>query len=297
MRTAKSIIIFFLFWASFGINAQQISLEGALDDLRYLSSPTLEGRKPMSEGSRMAQDYIRDRFRSLGLSSQFHEYTQSFALPSSKRGEKAKNIVGFIPGSEHDKIILVMAHYDHLGIKDGEVFHGADDNASGVVGLMALATHYAQFRPKHSMIFAALDAEEMGLLGAKALLEDFPFPLEQLTLVVNMDMIGRSQQRRLYAAGSRHYPQLLPALENIAEISDVELYIGNDGGLGKKDWSKASDHAPFHAIGIPFIYFGVDDHEDYHKPSDTFENIDKDFFLAAISTIFMVIERLDNSDL
>jgi Zn-dependent M28 family amino/carboxypeptidase len=297
MRTAKSILIFFLFWASCGISAQQISVEGTLDDLQYLSSPKLEGRKPLSEGSQLAQEYLIDRFRTLGLSSQFNEFTQTFPIPSSKRGEKAKNIVGFIPGSEHDKIILVLAHYDHLGVKDGEIFHGADDNASGVAGLLALAGHYAQFRPKHSMIFAALDAEEMGLLGAQALLEDFPFPLEHIGLVINMDMISRSKQQRLYAVGSRHYPQLLPELEKVAEVADVDLFIGNDGGLGKKDWSKASDHAPFHAKGIPFLYFGVDDHADYHKPSDTFENIDRDFFLAAIRTIFMVIEKLDNSNL
>ncbi len=297
MRTVKAIIIFFLFWASFGISAQQISTQHSLEDLRYLSSPKLEGRKPLSEGSQIAQEYIKDRFRKLGLFSQFKDFTQSFPLPSSKRGEKAKNIVAFIPGSDHDKVILVLAHYDHLGVNNGEIFHGADDNASGVAGLLTLAGHYAQFRPKHSMIFAALDAEEMGLLGAKALLEDFPFPIEQVGVVINMDMIGRSAKKQLYAVGSRHYPQLLPVLEEVARNSPVELVIGNDGGFGKKDWSKASDHAPFHAEGIPFLYFGVEDHQDYHKPTDTFENIDKEFFLAAINTIFMIMQGLDKGEL
>ncbi|WP_114748090.1 M28 family peptidase [Pleomorphovibrio marinus] len=299
MRTAKSIIIFFLLWASYEINAQQLSTDQSLKDLEYLSSPKLEGRKPLSKGSQLAQDHIRARFRELGLGSQFQDFTQPFSLPSSisKKEGKAKNIVGFVPGSELDRIIIVMAHYDHIGVKDGEIYHGADDNASGVAGLLSLAAHYAKHRPLHSMVFAALDAEEMGLLGAKALLEDFPFSQDQIALVVNMDMIGRSDNDRLYAVGSRHYPHLLPLLEEVSKTAPIELFIGNDGGFGKKDWSKASDHAPFHAEGIPFLYFGVDDHEDYHRPSDTFENIDQAFFLKAIDTIFRVMEKFDSSQL
>jgi len=297
MKTVRKAILF-LFLITPGILVGQIiDKEQLINDITYLSSPKLEGRATLSAGSRLAQAYIAERFSQLQMTSQFQNFTQYFALKGERRTQdhhNPANIIGFIPGSRSDSLILIMAHYDHLGTKGNEVFLGADDNASGTAALLSIASHFSTNRPKHSFLFVALDGEELGLLGSKALLADFPFPLELIKVVVNMDMISRSETNRLYAVGSRHYPQLKKYLIPIKEKTSIDLFIGNDGGLGEKDWSNASDHGPFHAKGIPFIYFGVDDHGDYHKPTDSVDRIDPVFYAQATELILQVLLQIEN---
>lgn len=296
MKTVRKAILFLFLLGPGLLIGQEIDKEQLINDITYLSSPKLEGRATLSEGNRLAQTYIVDRFRSLEMSSQFQDFTQYFAMKGGRKiqdQDNPANIIGFIPGSEADSLILVMAHYDHLGTKGKDVFLGADDNASGTSALLALASYFSIDRPKHSFLFAALDAEELGLLGSKALLADFPFSLDLVKVVINMDMISRSESNRLYAVGSRHYPQLKKYLVPIKENSSIDLYLGNDGGAGEKDWSNASDHGSFHAKGIPFIYFGVDDHEDYHKPTDTVDRIDPVFYTKATQLILEVLLQIE----
>lgn len=280
--------------------AQEVNRKTLLQDIQYLASDELEGRKPLTEGNSKAGKFIRERFEELGLTSQYLDYTQSFNLKADRgKGEtlgKASNIVGFIPGQESDKLIVVTAHYDHLGTTEAGIYNGADDNASGTAALLALAEYFVRHKPEASMVFAALDAEEMGLQGAKALVRDFPFPLDNVLLNINMDMISRSEKNELYAAGTRHYPQLRPALERASKGAKIRLRLGHDEpGTGADDWTNASDHAAFHEKGIPFVYFGVEDHSDYHKVTDTFENIDLGFYPQAVSLIIKCVEELDKS--
>ncbi|SEJ02840.1 Peptidase family M28 [Cyclobacterium xiamenense] len=294
MKTITPLILL-LFWAApylvFGQNIDQSRL---LADMRTLSSDSMEGRAPMTEGGRMAREYIRERFESIGLGSQFPGYRQEFVLDAAKGAEGlGVNILGFIPGSASAEIILLLAHYDHLGKKGEAIYNGADDNASGTAALLEMAAYFSENLPRHSFLFVATDAEEKGLVGARALLRDFPFPLEEVKAVVNMDMISRSDDRTLYAVGTRFYPQFRPFLEAAAGRSSIRLVLGNDGGAGQKDWSKASDHGPFHERNIPFIYFGVDDHKDYHQPTDTFENIQPDFYVAACELILDTLLGMD----
>ena len=110
-----------------------------------------------------------------------------------------------------------------------------------------------------------------------------------------MDMISRSENNTLYAVGTRFYPQFIPYLEKVGKRSPIQLVLGNDGEKGQLDWTNASDHGPFHKKGIPFIYFGVDDHEDYHQPSDVFENIHQSFYLEACELILNSILEIDAS--
>lgn len=276
---------------------QKINKEQLLNDIKYLSSQELEGRKPLSEGSLKARSFIKERFASLGMSSQYQDFTQYFNFQNQREGKRydnAANIVGFIPGSETDNLIVVMAHYDHLGRQGDNIFLGADDNASGTAAVMAIAAYYSDNRPFHSMMFVALDAEEMGLQGAKALVEDFPFSLEQVALNINMDMISRNDDNEIYAVGTYHSPYLKLMISEVSEGRNPTLLFGHDEpGSGRNDWSRVSDHALFHDKGIPFIYFGVDDHVDYHKPTDTFENIQPEFYTGAVELILDVIIALD----
>ena len=301
MITRKFLVLFLFILVPLCLTGQEIDREKLLQDIQYLSSDELEGRKPLTEGNYKAAQFIRERFKALGLTSQYRDYTQSFSLKAERgRGEelgRGSNIVGFVPGQESDKLIVITAHYDHLGTSDaGLIFNGADDNASGTAGLLTLAAHFVHKKPRASMLFVALDAEEMGLQGAKALVKDFPFPLDNVLVNINMDMISRSEQNELYAAGTRHYPQLRPVLEKASKGAKVKLRLGHDEpGTGSDDWTNASDHAAFHAEGIPFVYFGVEDHPDYHKHTDTFEHIDRDFYYQAVRLIIRCVEDLDGS--
>lgn len=279
--------------------AQAVDRERLLADIEYLASDELAGRRPLTQGGEKAAQFIRQRFSDLGLTSQYMNYTQNFPIKAARgKGEElgqGSNIVGFIPGQESEKLLVITAHYDHLGTtEDGTIFNGADDNASGTAALLAMAEYFSRHKTKASMLFVALDAEEMGLQGARAFVRDFPFSLENVLLNVNMDMVSRSVKNELYAAGTRHYPGLRPVLEQAAKGAKVTLRFGHDEpGTGSDDWTKASDHAAFHEKGIPFVYFGVEDHPDYHKPSDIFDHIDQDFYYEAVRLIIRCVDELD----
>ncbi|WP_089238622.1 M28 family peptidase [Belliella buryatensis] len=297
LTKSKLLLIVFLLLGYNSSFAQKIDQEQLIKDIQYLASEELEGRKPLSEGSLKARAYIKERFKILGLSSQYDDYTQFFEFTNrreNKTYENAANIIGFIPGSESDKIIVIMGHYDHLGKRGEEAFLGADDNASGTAAMMALAGYFAENRPKHSMMFVALDAEEMGMQGARTLVNDFPFELEQVKVNINMDMVSRNGDNELYAVGTHHYPFLKPSLERASAGKSPFLKFGHDiPGSGREDWTNASDHAQFHQKGVPFIYFGVEDHPDYHTPRDTFENIQPEFFKGAVELILACVLALD----
>ncbi len=143
------------------------------------------------------------------------------------------------------------------------------------------------------MIFLAVDAEEGGLTGARAFVSIPPVSLEHIAANVNMDMISRSDDE-LYVAGTYHYPFLRPYVDRIGKAAEVTLVFGHDSpDLGDNDWTHASDHAPFHEAGIPFLYFGVEDHADYHQPTDEFDRINQDFYVKAVTAILRVVLELD----
>ena len=133
---------------------------------------------------------------------------------------------------------------------------------------------------------------EMGLRGSRAFVES-GWP-ETIALNVNLDMVARSDSL-LFAAGTFHYPRLRPILETVRGRGPVVLAFGHDQPEieGVQDWTRSSDHRPFHDLGIPFIYFGVEDHADYHRPSDEFDRIDPAFFLNAVRTILASVISLD----
>jgi hypothetical protein len=269
-----------------------------LRDVQVLAADSMEGRLSGSQGNRMAQDYITSRFKEIGLQTYHDSYRHTFALDS--RGVKVKdaaNLIGYIPGKT-DKAIVITAHYDHVGIREGAVYNGADDNASGVAALFAAATYFKKHKPYHTLVFAALDAEELGLRGADALLENPPLPLQNMLLNVNMDMLSINLKGELYASGTYHYPALIPYLEQVAARPQAKLLLGHDRPeQGENDWTKQSDHFQFHKRGIPFIYFGVEDHPHYHKPSDTFSNINPVFYPDAAALVIDFILAIDKKRL
>ncbi|MGI8545529.1 MAG: M28 family peptidase, partial [Aridibacter sp.] len=184
----------------------------------------------------------------------------------------------------------------HVGVQKGEIYNGADDNASGTSALFAIAKYFKKNKPNNSIIFAAFDAEEKGLQGARYFVDNLPVSQSDILLNINMDMISRSDKGELYAAGTFHYPDLKPYLEAIQKNAPVKLLFGHDDPkLGRDDWTSQSDHGAFHRKKIPFIYFGVEDHRDYHKPTDDFENIQPKFYVNAVETIVMAVKSIDEN--
>ena len=122
----------------------------------------------------------------------------------------------------------MTAHFDHLGVRNGQVFNGADDNASGVAALLAVAARVSANKPEHSVVFAALDAEESGLNGAKAFMGDPPVAREAIVMNVNLDMVARDEKNLLFATGTFQYPFLKAYLKDVAR-PPVVLRLGHDG--------------------------------------------------------------------
>lgn len=268
---------------------------------QVLSSDALQGRGAGTPGNEAARGFIHKRFEEIGLAPLpgFEVYTHSFSVLPKEEADlpfEAANLIGFIPGSDRDKgpIMVLTAHYDHLGVRDGKIYNGADDNASGTSALIALAEYFAQYRPRHDMVIAALDAEEIGFLGARQLVAMDGLDLSRVALNINLDMVGRSEAGELYVAGTYHTPLLAQIIEGLGESVPVTLIKGHDRPeQGADDWTLQSDHAPFHQAGIPFLYFGVEDHAGYHHPSDDFENLTLDFFVRAADAIVMVAKAAD----
>lgn len=275
----------------------QSKLDGEymLEDLRKLSHDAAEGRKTGTKGGLAAQQFLIRQFKTLGAKRLQKDFKHPFTfVTQSGDSVQGANIVGYIRG-ELETAIVISAHFDHLGVINGEIYNGADDNASSVAAMLSMIEYFKRNKPRHTMVFAALDAEESGLKGAYALVDDPVFPLDKVKLNVNMDMISQNSKNQLYVAGTHHYPRYKSILERVSTGS-LRLMFGHDRPeLGSDDWTNSSDHAAFHAKGIPFIYFGVEDHEHYHKPSDTFENVNRAFYIKAANAILDCILTLDKA--
>jgi len=278
-----------------------ISQTQLLDDLKTLASDEMAGRKTRSAGSLKAQSYITQRFVQSHLESFGSDYLQPF-IYGINRNKRGTNIVGIKRGTSHaDEFIVVTAHYDHIGRSGSRIYNGADDNASGVSAMLAIADTLSQRETRHSIIFLATDAEEDGLFGAKAFVANPPVKLAQIKYNLNLDMVSQGGSgRRLYVAGTKKNPQLIPLVNEVIKNASVCLKPGHEGPqkmrgatISQPDWRFASDHAPFAKHKIPYLYFGVDLHRHYHEYTDTFDNIDPEFFTAATETILATFFALD----
>ena len=270
-----------------------------LEDVRVLSADAMEGRGVGTKGGAMARAYVERRFEESGLKPLSSSFGQRFELPEGGAGGRREgvNVVGYVRGAEHpERFIVVTAHYDHLGLKNGQIYNGADDNASGVAVMLQLAAHFGGARrPENSVVFAALDAEELGLVGARALVRQLQAEKRDVRLNINLDMVGHSERGELYVAGAYHTPALRAPLERVAARAPVRLLLGHDRPeQGQGDWTRQSDQYPFHRAGVPFAYFGVEDHRDYHQPTDDFETLTTDFFVRAAETVLDALKTLDD---
>ncbi|GBC77283.1 Aminopeptidase YwaD [bacterium HR08] len=217
-----------------------------------------------------------------------------------KEMRQTANVVGLLEGNDpvlKDEVIIIGAHYDHLGLggehslapdQVGAVHNGADDNASGVAGLLELAQALAAVRSslRRSILFIAFSAEELGLLGSHHYVKHPILPLERTIAMLNFDMIGRLRESGVIVYGVGTSPFWASALERANEAIRLSLRVREDG-VGP------SDHTSFYLRGVPVLHFFTGVHEDYHKPSDDAEKIVAEGTERIISLAYALVRELD----
>jgi hypothetical protein len=277
--------------SSYQAALESIQAEKLAAVVGHLADPQLEGREAGEPGGLAAGEWLAKQYANLHLrgSGDHGELFQPF--PPNFR-----NILTLMPGSDpklRDQVILVCAHYDHLGYGGdralgpyGSIYPGADDNASGSAAILELARAMTKLAPppKRSIVFAAWDAEEKGLLGSKYWVAHPTFAIDRIAAVVNCDMVGRLRDARVTLIASRSGAGWLRLLSE-----------QNDGGLRLDfPWGiKANaDHYPFFDQGIPAVLFHTGMHEDYHRPSDTADRINNDGMMQVTRILFAVVCEL-----
>jgi Zn-dependent M28 family amino/carboxypeptidase len=292
----------------------RVDATALLHDVQVLSAPAMEGRAVGTPGGKRARDYIAGRFAALGLEPAFGRgYEQPFSFVPGRgiRFWRAKfwqarrpiagvNLAGLVRGTlAPQQYLVVSAHYDHLGVRDGRLFPGADDNASGVAALLATAAWFRAHPPKHSILFVAFDGEEKGLRGARAFVEAPPVPLDAMLLDLNFDMVSRNRDGEIFLSGLHANPHLQALVEPVRAAAAPTVLYGHDYPRpfwDMDDWTQQSDQGAFAAKGMPFLYLGVADHPDYHRPGDTFEHVDRKFYLGVADMIVALASALDAAD-
>lgn len=251
--------------------------------IHKLASDKMKGRGTGSKENLKAAKYVAKEFKKLGLTPKGTEgYFQPFTakvrrivVPDSIR--ETNNVIAFLD-NQAPETIIIGAHFDHLGMgkqgsskdknPEGKIHNGADDNASGVAGLLELARYFSKNEAKetYNFLFIAFGAEELGLLGSRYFTANPTLPLNKINFMCNMDMIGRYNPERGVGIGgygtSEKWPQIFAPVK-----SDIRYFTDNAGSGG-------SDHGSFYAKQIPVLFFHTGGHDDYHMPTDDADKID-----------------------
>jgi len=269
------------------------------EDLVLLASPRLEGRSAGTPGADTAANFIARRFWELGLRAAFRtsecdaegacraSYLQAFHAPDYV----TTNIGAIVPGTDsalRNEYVAISAHYDHIGRMNGgqgdaaapnAIHPGADDNASGTAAVLELARRFSERPLKRSVIVLAFGAEEFGLVGSRVFVENPPFDLQKIDVVLNLDMVGRLHKNRLeiFGAGGK--------LKSTVERANTEPRFSL---VTRPRSSGRSDDFSFLAHRVPALHFTTGEHEDYHRATDTADRID----LVGLVRVIDYVERV-----
>jgi len=236
--------------------------------------------------------------------SPFNErYKHPFSYHKFNTVVQGNNVIAKITGIRYpEKYIVLTAHYDHLGGKNGNIYNGADDNASGSSALLNFAKALVIAPLDHSVIFLFTDGEESNLKGAKAFNKQQHLLFNDIKLNINLDMLSGSTKTKKLRFINRRLDSLLTkakleAFENpqFTELPMVKGFKATNQSLYNRrvNWDKSSDHWVFHQQGIPFVYYGVGTHSNYHKKSDNYDNSNLQFFFKAVNAIYQQLLFLD----
>ena len=275
------ILLVFLITLSSGC-AQPAATDLIKAHINVLASDELEGRGTGTAGEEKAAQYIEQYFKKLKLKplGDNGSYRQYFTFRGGVHGTgtegKAQNIIALLDNGAKNTVVF-GAHFDHLGFGDegnsldanpkGKIHNGADDNASGVAGILELARRFSDKKKEaHNFLFICFSGEELGLYGSKYWTEHPTMDLGKINYMINLDMVGRLDEKNgLSVSGSGTAPVWEPLLK---ELSKDKLLIKTDSsGTGP------SDHTSFYLKNIPVLHFFTGSHSDYHKPSDDADKI------------------------
>lgn len=292
-----------------------ISTEDLRINLNVIASDEMEGRETGSEGQKKAGRYIIDFYKKKGITfpkgaTDYYQHIPAAYL-NAKYNENlndSENIWAFIEGSEKpEEIVVVSAHYDHIGIKRGEVYNGADDDGSGTVALMEIAAAFQKAKkeghgPKRSVLILHVTGEEHGLHGSRYYTENPIFPIANTVADVNIDMIGRRDKfhpdtnNYIYLIGSDY---LSTDLFNVCEgVNKKHNFLALDYKYNDlKDPNRfyyRSDHYNFAKKGIPVVFLYSGEHEDYHKATDEVSKIEFDALTQRTKYAFAIVWEIAN---
>jgi hypothetical protein len=260
-----------------------------LDDIKFLTDDRLQGRATGSAGADSSAAYLARRFSEVGLQPAAGGWFQSFTLgrdaPAARQGKAGgvvgKNVIGILPGRDpvlRNQTVVLGAHYDHLGLggfgsldpdSTGLVHNGADDNASGVAGLIQVAARLAASPPARTVVFIAFSGEELGLLGSAHYVKEPIYPLAGTLAMVNLDMVGRLRNGRLIVYGARSAKEFPALLDSLNWYAGFDLRAQGDG-------YGPSDQSSFYAAKRPVLHLFTDLHEDYHRTTDDWQKVNLD---------------------
>jgi len=301
---------------SFQSAYQNIKLEDLKKNLYVIASDEMEGRDTGSQGQKKAGEYMINYYKSLGISfpKTLGSYYQK--VPSEymkKRGGEdlpdSENILAFIEGSEKpDEIIVISAHYDHVGTQNGVVYNGADDDGSGTVAVMEIAKAFQSAKkagngPKRSILFLHVTGEEHGLFGSEFYSDNPVFPLANTVVDLNIDMIGRDDPENrgknyVYVIGSEMLSSELKVINEAANKKTVNLELNYkyDDPKDPQRLYYRSDHYNFAKNNIPVAFYFDGIHEDYHKPTDDVEKIDYSMLQKRTQLVFATAWEIANRE-
>jgi hypothetical protein len=259
-----------------------------LDDIKFLTEDWLQGRATGSPGADSAATYLARRFSEVGLQPAAGGWFQSFTigrdaplLRTGKGGLVGKNVIGILPGRDpvlRNQTVILGAHYDHLGLggfgsldpdSAGRVHNGADDNASGIAGLIQVAARLAASPPARTVVFIAFSGEELGLLGSAHYVKEPIYPLDGTLAMINLDMVGRLRAGRLIVYGAKTAKEFPALLDSLNWYAGLDIKAQGDG-------YGPSDQSSFYAAKRPVLHLFTDLHEDYHRTTDDWPKINLD---------------------
>lgn len=285
-----------------------------LKNLLYTyASKEFEGRGTGEEGQKKAANFLKTYYVSQNISSPINDSVYFQSIPKSYFPDDIKateNVVAYIEGIEKpEEVLVISAHYDHLGIEDDQIYYGADDDGSGTVALMEMAQAFKMaakdgFGPKRSILFLHLTAEEIGLQGSRFYTENPIFQLSKTIANLNIDMIGRvdatheNNSNYLYLIGTDRLSKELHLLsEKVNETFfnlDIDYRFNDEDD--KNRYYYRSDHYNFALHNIPVIFYFNGEHEDYHQPTDTPDKINYPLLEKRTQLIFATAWQLANRE-
>ena len=294
-----------------------ITAEELKTHLYIVASDEMEGRETGSEGQKKAGVYLIDQYKKDGISfpaaaTNFYQHIPA-AFLNAKRNENlpdSENIWAYIEGSEKpNEVLVISAHYDHVGTKKGKIYNGADDDGSGTVALLEIAQAFQMAKkaghgPKRSILFLHVTGEEHGLHGSRYYSENPLFPLVNTIANINIDMIGRRDDAHadsnnyVYVIGADRLSSDLDTIctEANAKYTKMNLDYKFNDPKDPNHFYERSDHYNFAKNGIPSVFFFNGVHADYHKHTDTAEKIEYDALAKRTQFAFVTAWELANRE-